>query len=140
MKKLISIFLFLFMLPAWALEVDPGEKPTFTITCDYPTEREDGTALTQAEIAQINFYVSTDQSTWTPAGFNTSACRQVYDLSQIADGQYYYAATTIDTAGRESIRSMVVDLLVKRSSDPNPPANLQGTATNQAGQQGLGSP
>ena len=111
--------------------VDPNKTPTFTLTCQYPIEREDGKPLAIEEIAQINFFVSTGTvGNWTPAGTNTNACRQVYDLSGVADGDYFYTATATDNDGRESVYAPeVVALTVKRIQAPKAPTGLQGLAS-----------
>ena len=114
-----------------AAQVDPNKTPTFTLTCQYPVEREDGTQLAVGDIAQINFFVSTGTvGNWTPAGTNTNACRQVYNLADVPDGNYFYTATAIDTEGRESDYSPeVVSLEVKRIQAPKAPTGLQGLAS-----------
>jgi len=112
---------------------DPTITPALTLTCDYPVKREDGTPLALDEIAQVDFYVSTDGASWQPAGANTAACRQVYDLSEAQDGQYYYTVTATDTAGRISIYGAdaatpeVVALVVKRIAPPANPTGLTGS-------------
>jgi hypothetical protein len=86
--------------------VDPNLTPSKTLTCDYPVTRTDGTPLALDEIATVQFYVSQDETgtkTWTPAGSNDTECKQVYDLTAIPDGQYYYSASAVDTGGRESV-------------------------------------
>lgn len=115
--------------------VDPTITPTYTITCEYPIEREDGTPLAINEIAKVNFFVSQDKVTWTPAGSNTSACRQVYDLSSIPDGQYYYTGTTVDTEARESIKGsdaippLFAAIVVKRIAKPGIFRSFSGLAS-----------
>lgn len=113
--------------------VDPTITPTLTITCIDPVEREDGTPLAIGEIATRNFFVSATApgaaKNWTPAGSNNTACRQVYDLGAVIDGQYYYTATAVDTDGRESAFAPgVVALEVKRLAPPKPPNGLSGSA------------
>jgi len=107
--------------------IDPSITPTKTLNCDMPVERTDGTPLALNEIAQIRFYVSTDQATWQQAGTNT-VCLQVYDLSDVADGTYWYTADAVDTEGRESIKSpQAAELIVKRLSPPASPTGLGWT-------------
>jgi hypothetical protein len=120
--------------------VDPDKTPTWTITCEYPVEREDGTPLAINEIAKVEFYVSPDKSDWISAGENTTACRQVYNLTDVADGQYYYTVTATDTEGRASLFSInspdaniddpgYVALVVKRVKPPKPAMGLSGEAS-----------
>ena len=107
--------------------VDPNLTPQKILTCDYPVTRTDGTPLAVDEIATINFFVSQDvgvDKTWTPAGSNDTACRQVYDLTAVPDGQYYYSASALDTGGRESVVSPnYVPLVLQRIA---PPETVQG--------------
>jgi len=103
---LLSVMMMLsFEAAAEGPVVDPTITPTMTMTCNYPIEREDGTPLAIGEIARVNFFVSPSLTTpdWQPAGSNDTECKQVYNLSEVLDGQYYYTGTTVDTDARESI-------------------------------------
>jgi len=112
---------------ALAETIDPNITPTKVLTCDMPVEREDGTALAIDEIAQVQFFVSPDQTTWTQAGTNT-VCSQSYDLSNVQDGTYFYTASVTDLAGRQSILApQAAELIVKRIASPAPPSNLGWT-------------
>ncbi len=109
---------------ALAETIDPNQVQTKVLTCNMPVERTDGTALAVDEIAQVRFYVSQDQTTWTPAGTNT-VCQQNYDLTEVPDGTYWYTADVVDTEGRESIKSLeVAELIVKRIASPAAPSGL----------------
>jgi len=111
----------------FAETIDPTITPTKTLTCDMPVERTDGTPLAIDEIAQVRFYVSIDQTTWQQAGTNT-VCLQVYDLSGVSDGTYWYTVDAVDTDGRESIKSpQAAELIVKRLSPPASPTGLGWT-------------
>jgi hypothetical protein len=140
MNKFLGILL---LLPGLVLAegqiVNPNITPTWTVTCEYPTEREDNTQLLRNEIAKVEFYVSTDKTDWRPAGENASACRQVYNLTDIADGQYYYTTIAVDTDGRMSLMSIdapsvgesgYTALVVKRPSLPKPPTGHDGAASS----------
>jgi len=113
--------------------VDPTITPTATITCVYPVERADNTALALNEIAQVKFFVSQDKTGWQPAGTNNAECKQVYDLAAIPDGQYYYTVMAIDTEGRQSIYgvdatpSEYVAWVVKRVLPPKNPTGMAVT-------------
>ncbi len=131
-KLLLITALLLTSFDAYAVNLilDPtieGQK-NFTVTCEYPVEREDNTPLDVSEIAKVNFFVEKNGAGgYLPAGENTTACRQVYDISEIPDGVYIYAATVTDTDGRESIYSSadnVVNLTIKRLASPKPPAGV----------------
>jgi len=137
MKKYILIASMLLPFTAMAsITVDPTITPTYTLTCVDPIEREDGTPLAIGEIAIREFFVSTDKSNWTQAGSNTSTCRQVYDLSAVPDGQYYYSATVTDTDGRQSQQSAIFDpvtgyasVIVKRLANPKAATGFSGVAS-----------
>ena len=116
-------FLVLFLVVFSAHAVDPTIEPTKVLTCDMPIERTDGTPLALDEIAEIRFFVSTDNSTWEPAGANT-VCTQTYDLTNVPDGLYYYTAQAVDTDARASAYADSTSLLVKRLAAPAPPMNL----------------
>ena len=119
--------------------VDPGQNSTYTVSCADPIEREDNTPLAAGEIANREFWVSTDKLTWQPAGNNSAACRQVYDLSQVADGQYYYTVSAVDTDGRKSMLAVdnpdnsggggYVAIVVKRIRPPKSPTGLSATVS-----------
>ena len=134
MKKLLFITIMLLMAcnAAVANEIfyDPvkeGEKK-MVVSCTYPDQREDNSALPGSEIAQINFFVTVN-GTRTAAGSNNAACSQTYTLSAaLADGIYTYVAQTQDTGVPPlfSVDSASVVLTVKRSSPPGAPVGLSG--------------
>lgn len=135
MKHLIPLLFLLFSTTALANSVllDPsieGQK-TLTITCEYPIEREDGTALAINEIAKVNFFVEKDGvGGYLPAGENTTACKQVYDMSQVPDGVYVYVVTAVDLQLRESQYSPTnVTATVKRVALPNAPGGVSGAVS-----------
>jgi len=125
MSGFILLFLLVALLDcrvALAVEVDPNLQDSKTFTCTLPVSRTDGTALAVDEIAEVRFYESEDQTVWTQVGTNT-VCLQVYSLTDIPDGTYYYTADVVDTDGRESIKSPEVAVLtVKRLASPAPPS------------------
>ena len=131
MKHVPLLLLLSFNVFANELTFDPNiaGQTTLTITCNYPIEREDGTALAINEIAKVNFFVEKDGvGGYLPAGENTTACKQVYDLSPVPDGVYVYVVTAVDTEGRESQHSLTnVTAMVKRLANPNAPASVSGS-------------
>lgn len=148
-NKFIAITIFsvcmMSAVAAWAegVVIDPDSaQHTFTITCVDPIEREDGTALTVGEIDTRNFFVSTTKEPydWRPAGTNNAECKQVYDMSAVAEGQYYYTVTVTDTEGRESLYGVsnpdllpgetgYVAAVVKRIHPPKTGTGLSGTVS-----------
>ncbi len=119
------------------LQIDPNITQTLTLTCSYPTEREDGEILTADMIAKVNFFVSSNKvdPSWIPAGVNVSACKQVYSLINVPDGQYYYSVSATDLSGRESSKSSdaatpsIFAMLIKRQSSPKSPTGLSGAGS-----------
>jgi len=148
MKRFIFLlFIFPSLVFAEGPVIDPNITPTATITCKIPLLRADNvTPLKVGEIAQVDFYVTQDLTTpidnWQPAGSNTvlpadlgvkdASCQQVYDLTGVADGQYYYAITATDLQARTSgfssdetppdYKAWVVKLAA-----PNPPTGMAVT-------------
>lgn len=140
MKKLPLLIILLFSSTAFAdgPVIDPTITPTWTVVCNAPLERTNGDPLAIGDIARFEFKVSTDigaTKTWQPAGQNLTECKQVYDLTSVPDGQYYYSPLAVDTDGRQSAISYDVDpaevaaLVVKRIANPNHPNGVTGTAS-----------
>ena len=67
-----------------------AEASSYTVTCDPPTERTDGTPLALSEIAEYNWLVDGSLD-----GTST-AC--LYTVTR-PDGIYTVTATTMDTGG-----------------------------------------
>ena len=131
MKYLILLLTLLITSQANAITIDPTipGQTTLTITCTYPIAREDGTLLTIGEIAKVNFFVkkSGGDGGFIPAGENTTACKQIYDMTLVADGTYIYEVATVDTDGRESVLSNeMFTAIVKRLPNPNTPTGVTG--------------
>lgn len=126
--RILLLALLPFSVMANDLVYDPSSTQTIlTITCTYPTDREDGTPLLVSEIAKVNFYVDDGVSGYIDAGENTTACYQTYDLTKIPVGDYNYAVTATDTDGRMSLYSpVVVHLTVKKTLPPSAPGGVSG--------------
>ncbi len=88
---------------------------SYTVTCDPPTERTDGTPLTPAEIAEYKFLVD-----GTLDGTST-ACS--YLVNRPA-GTYEITAVTVDTGGLESPASPPFPLTLIQSP-PMAPTGLR---------------
>jgi len=132
MKNFICILvltaLSFFSVNVYALDIDPTITPTLDITCAYPTEREDNTLLPRSEIAKVVFHVDNGTG-FIPVGENITACFQSFNLTGVTDGSYTYKATTVDTAGRESILSIdFLTVVIARVSLPKSPTGLTGLA------------
>ena len=128
---MILFFSYIAYTEANEVTLDPTQagQTALTVTCDYPIEREDGTPLAINEIAKVAFHVEKNGAGgYVPAGENMSACRQVYDMSQVPDGVYVYVVTAIDTDGRESLFSTeMVTATVKRIANPNAVTGVSGS-------------
>lgn len=102
----------------------PNER-TMTLTCTYPTEREDGTVLSIEEIAHIALYWTKDGDR-VLHGINENECKMIVNTTELDDGKYAFTVTTVDTDGRESPDSIeIVELVITRRSNPNPVTNIQ---------------
>lgn len=132
MKKLLLLTLLISSsVLANNITLDPtveGQK-ILTITCDYPVEREDGTALAIGEIAKVAFHVEKNGvGGYLPAGENMTDCRQVYDMTLVPNGVYVYVVTAIDMQKRESLYSTTnVTATVKRIANLNEVTGVSGS-------------
>jgi hypothetical protein len=80
----------------------PAANPVLSLSWIAPSEREDGTPISMAEIAGYRVYYGAVQGSYThQVDIADSATMQV-TLSDLATGTYYFAVTAIDTDGRES--------------------------------------
>lgn len=124
----LSAITFSSVVSANVLTFDPAIKSKLILTCTYPIEREDDSALTINEIAKVTFHVKKQgdpDANYVLTGENTTDCRQVYDMTQVPDGAYVYAVITWDTEGRTSQYSETVTAIVKRLAPPKA-AGLSG--------------
>jgi len=80
------------------------------ITWVAPSEREDGSALSLAEIAGYRIYYG-DETGEYPNRFDIdNSIAGNVDLSEISSGKYFAVVTTVDTDGRESAYSVEVEI------------------------------
>ena len=98
------------------------------ITWTDPTMRSDGTtALTPAEIAQINVFMSSDNgNTYTNVG-HAAAGQQSFTQPLTTSGTYLFKLQTVDTQTPPAISadSSVVSLVATVPlAAPNPPSNV----------------
>jgi hypothetical protein len=110
MKKLL--FLFFLSFPVFADQVNGTFTP--------PTEREDGSTLTQAEIGGYKLYVDSVEVQSIP---NTDTAFAI----ELTPGTYALNLTTVDTDGRESIYSNTLTQIIP--ARPNPPTGFTVTVT-----------
>ena len=77
-----------------------------------PSEREDGTALYQAEIYGYRIYYGAESGNYQQQiDINDSSADQV-QLDNLSSGVYYAVMTTIDVDGRESSYSQEVVITI----------------------------
>ncbi len=82
-----------------------------------PSEREDGTALPFAVIAGYKIYYGSSSGNYT-ASLNVNsvdasgAAVSDFSLAQFSQGTYYFVMTTLDSAGRESLYSNEVKVVI----------------------------
>jgi len=110
------------LLAMWALS-DLASAGTVRVDCTPPTTREDGSALTAAEIAGYELVV-------TRVGYETTTYRLAgcgVDMTVAKSGSYTAAMITIDTDGLKStLPSNTVEFAIK-ASKPNAPGQLRVT-------------
>ena len=123
MNKLILALALLMPFTVMAdITVDPTIESSYTLSCTQPIAREDNTPLAFGEIAQNTFYVGTATGNYTDTIPNLPpTCSLTVDATAVADGNYYYVVTVVDTDGRESTYSQEIVVTVKRVKPPNAP-------------------
>jgi hypothetical protein len=86
---------------------------TVTLTLADPTTREDGTAVTPADIAGINIYRTTGDGPAALAGTaDPKATPPVFVDTNLTPGNYAYAASAVGTDGRESKHSDLFPVVI----------------------------
>lgn len=96
-----------------------GEK---TFTWQPPTERVDGEALPQAEIASYNIYCDgVETPIWTQPNEPLGTDTWIAPSETFARGTHSCFATTVDTEGQESDPSNIVNFTVSPAR-PLPPS------------------
>lgn len=140
----VVIWLGAIALLFWAVTADAEgtvyniiQTPEKTWTCTLPTARTDGMALTEAELASVEYYVVPDlQPMHSPVPDEAvlspnvvqvlddarPACSQVIDFLTLPLGQHYIFARVTDTEGRQSGNSVPVPfVLIRELAPPNAP-------------------
>ena len=109
MKKTCFILALIFMVPSYLMAADVN------FTWD---------ANTEADLAGYKIHAGSASGTYTETVDvgNVTA----YTWSNIADGQWFWAATAYDTAGNESDYSNEVSLVIDTAA-PGSPVNFKAT-------------
>lgn len=92
-------------LAAFTITVSTAATGNATLTWTAPTQREDGTALTAISGYRI-YYGRTSGSLTTSV--NVSSGLTTYVVENLAAGTWFFAMTTLDSAGLESARTSEV--------------------------------
>jgi hypothetical protein len=90
-----------------------SQLPPSAVTIEWspPTENTNGSALT--DLAGYHLYYGTTQSDLTKVVDITNPGLASYVLSDLTAGTWYFALTSVNTAGVESMRSTVISTLVE---------------------------
>lgn len=114
MKYRLLMWIMGFMVGVSAMSMvgcNDAQAATYDITCTPPTEREDGTPLTLAEIANYEW--------WVDGAMDGTSTACAYTLTR-PDGTYNVQAKTVDTGGRVSQASPGKQFTLI-TAPPNPP-------------------
>ena len=106
--SLALVQLFYTLLLISFASISYAEAGSITVSWVAPAEREDGSALSMAEIAGYYVYYGDSQGSYTREVTVNSASTMSVTLNNLAPGTYYIAVTTADTDGRESAFSQEV--------------------------------
>ena len=85
-----------------------GANGTATLSWIAPTTRADNTALPMSEIGGYKIYMGTTISNLTPYADINNPSQMEYTVSQLDTGTYYFAVTTYNQYGAESVLSTIV--------------------------------
>ena len=103
------------VLPSFSITVPSqgAELPPSAVTIAWtpPTENTNGTALTN--LAGYHLYYGTSQSNLSKVVDITNPGLATYVLSDLSSGTWYFALTSVNTAGTESVRSAVISTVVQ---------------------------
>jgi len=87
----------------------PKAIPNVTVSWIAPSQRENGAPISLSEIAAFKVYsgLSPNQLTDSIITQDSNATSQIFKGLKV--GTYYFSVTTLDTAGRESAFSKVIE-------------------------------
>ena len=119
----------LMFISTQAIAVGPvfekGVDTSKTLSCDPPTTRTDGAALTTADLAKSTYTLTNTDTTIAESADTDIYCNKVFDLNAMAPGQYEITATATDTDGRESADSAIYSfLLIPTVQPPSAPTGI----------------
>ena len=97
-------------LPAFDLVVGPGATGSVTLNWDAPTLNVDGTPLT--DLASYRIYYGTSATSLNTTIDLNNAGLTTYTVDNLSLGTYYFSMTAFNSAGEESDRSGVAQLVV----------------------------
>jgi hypothetical protein len=102
-------------LPSFAITVPSGgaslPPSAVTIAWTPPTENTNGSTLTN--LAGYHIYYGTNQSNLSKVVDITNPGLASYVLSDLTSGTWYFALTSVNAAGVESVRSSVISTVVE---------------------------
>lgn len=102
-----------------------GARPVLagdaTLTWTAPTQRTDGSALTN--LASYRIYYGTSATALTQTAPVTNPGLVTYTIQNLAPGTWYFSMTALDAGGLESARTNIVTKTILQAP-PNPPGNL----------------
>jgi hypothetical protein len=118
-RILIGLLLTLLSVTVNSEVIDPGLYKDSTINCTMPTEREDGTPITPAEIAGVIFYWGNSAGDYQMSSTLQPACQYIHP--NIPNTTTYFVGVVEDTEGRMSRYSEEIILQVGGIvADPKP--------------------
>ena len=100
--SLALVQLFCALLLISFASISDAEAGDITVSWVAPAEREDGSALSMAEIAGYRVYYGDSQGNYTHEVAIDNGNTMSVTLHNLAAGTYYIVVTTVDTDGRES--------------------------------------
>lgn len=119
MRLLLTLTLLLL-----AFAVSAGEA---VLSCDPATQNEDGTPYTNPQ--SIKVYYGTQSGTYTQEATLPDPNDCNYTVTGLAPGTWYFVATSVNTAGVESVYSNETSKVILPPA-PLPPSNLTVQADN----------
>lgn len=92
-----------------SIPTGPVERQV-TLSWDIPTQRQDGSLLSQSDIKGYNIYTGTSPSELSLSGTATGSTQTNFSETLPPDGEYYFAISTVTTDDVEGPKSTVISL------------------------------